>query len=137
MELDLPCELRIFSVFYLANSKESWQEREMLHIAASIAKIFRSTISSQDMQVLFVSPLLRMGWVEGSVLEPLVCISVGLLVCIVQHDLVSVLSLLSLGKENAIAVLRNCLRRDKASQSGLDILGNVSRRGNMELLCLG
>lgn len=45
--------------FKLANSKESWQEREtfMLHIAASETKIFRSSISSQDMQVLFVSPL--------------------------------------------------------------------------------
>lgn len=59
--------------FFLANSKESWQEREMfmLHIAASATKIFRSSISSQDMQVLFVSPLLSMGWVEGTVLVTL------------------------------------------------------------------
>lgn len=72
-EWDLRWELRLSSVFYLANSKESWQEREvlMLHIAASEAKIFRSTISSQGMQVLFVSPLLRMGRVEGSVLVTL------------------------------------------------------------------
>lgn len=81
MEWDLPWELSSF--FYLANSKESWQDREMLmlHIAASEAKIFRSTISSQDVQVLFVSPLLRMGWVEGSVLVTLgvhYCWSVGL-----------------------------------------------------------
>lgn len=43
----------------------------MLHIAASEAKIFRSTISRQDMQALFVSLLLRMGRVEGSVLVTL------------------------------------------------------------------
>lgn len=60
--------------------------------------------------------MLRMGWVEGSVQEPLVCISVGLLVCIVQHDLVSVLSLLSLGKENAIAVLRIALGETKQAK---------------------
>lgn len=73
MEWDLQWELRLSSVFYFANSKESWQEREvlMLHIAASEAKIFRSTISSQGMQVLFASPLLRMGRVEGSVLVTL------------------------------------------------------------------
>lgn len=62
----------LFGLF-LANSKESRQEREMfmLHIAASEMKIFRSSISSQDMQVLFVSPLLSMGWVEGTVLVTL------------------------------------------------------------------
>lgn len=43
----------------------------MLHIAAFEAKIFRSTISSQGIQVLFVSLLLRMGPVEGSVLVTL------------------------------------------------------------------
>lgn len=85
----------------------------MLHIAAFEAKIFRSTISSQGIQVLFVSLLLRMGRVEGSVL---VCISVGLLVHTALYDLVSVLSLLSLGKENGITVLRNCLRSDKATK---------------------
>lgn len=63
----------ILFVLFLANSKESWQEREMfmLHVAASETKIFRSSISSQDMQVLFVSPLLSMGWVEGTVLVTL------------------------------------------------------------------
>lgn len=108
----------------------------MLHIAASEAKIFRSTISRQDMQALFVSLLLRMGWVEGSVL-----VTLGALVLACwfgSHCMTWLLcSLLSLDKENGISVLRNCLRSDKASQSGLDILGNISRRGNMELLCLG
>lgn len=52
--------------FFLANSKESWQEREMfmLHIGASARKIFRSLILCKDMRVLFVSPLLSTGWVE-------------------------------------------------------------------------
>lgn len=49
------------------------QEREMftLHIAAPETEIFRPSISSQDMQVLFVSPLLSTGWVEGAVLVTL------------------------------------------------------------------
>lgn len=56
--------------FFLANPKESWQEREMFsrHVPASETEVFRSSISSQDMQVLFMSPLLSMGWVEGAVL---------------------------------------------------------------------
>lgn len=59
--------------FFLANSKESWQEREMftLHVAAPETEIFRPSVSSQDMQVLFVSPLLSTGWAEGAVLVTL------------------------------------------------------------------
>lgn len=55
--------------FSLANSKEAWQEREMvtLHVAASETQVFRSSTSSQDVRVLLVPPALSAGRVEGAV----------------------------------------------------------------------
>lgn len=74
----------------------------MLHIDVSESKLLRSF--SKDMQVLFMSPLLSMGWVEGAVL-----VILGLLVRISLHDLVSMLSLLSLGKEIELQCLEIAL----------------------------
>lgn len=59
--------------FSFTNSKEPWQEREMfmLCMAGSENKIFRSSLSCQDKEVLLVFPWLSMGWVEGALLVAL------------------------------------------------------------------